>query len=117
MVIWASVLHAARGVQRLFSTQRNARIHASAVLAVTAMGFWLGISSLEWGLLVLAMGLVLCAEALNTAVEFVVDLASPQWSALARDAKDVAAGAVLIASVAAFVVGLVVFMPRLLDRL
>jgi diacylglycerol kinase (ATP) len=114
---WASVRHAARGVKRLLATQMNARIHAGAVLAATAMGYWLEISSLEWGLLILAMGLVLCAEGLNTAVEFVVDLASPQWSALARDAKDVAAGAVLIASVAAFGVGVAVFMPRLLDRL
>ena len=114
---WASMRHAARGVKRLWATQMNARIHAGAVLAVTAMGYWLDISPLEWGLLILAMGLVLCAEGLNTAVEFVVDLASPRWSALARDAKDVAAGAVLIASVAAVGVGLAVFMPKLLDRL
>lgn len=117
MVIWASVQHAARGVKRLLATQVNARIHAGAALAATATGYWLDITSLEWGLLILAMGLVLCAEGLNTAVEFVVDLASPQWSALARDAKDVAAGAVLIASVAAFGVGLAIFMPRLLERL
>ena len=113
----ASMRHAVRGVMRLLETQMNARIHAGAALAVTAMGYWLEISFLEWGLLILAMGLVLCAEAVNTAIEFVVDLASPQWSALARDAKDVAAGAVLLASVAACGAGLAVFVPRLWERL
>jgi diacylglycerol kinase len=109
--------HAARGVVTLLSTQINARIHTVAALVVIALGCWLDVSWNEWGLLILAIGLVLCAEALNTAIELVVDLASPNWHELARDAKDVAAGAVLLSSVAAFAVGLTVFLPRLLEKL
>lgn len=113
----ASIRYAARGVGRLLATQTNARIHACAAMAVAAIGYWLEVSLIEWSLLILAIGLVLCAEGLNTAIEFVVDLASPQWHELARDAKDVAAGAVLLASIAALGVGLAVFVPKLLDRL
>ncbi|OIQ73763.1 undecaprenol kinase [mine drainage metagenome] len=113
----ASLRHAARGVWQLLATQMNARIHACAAVTVVAMGYWLEVSLLEWGLLILAIGLVLCAEGLNTALEFVVDLASPQWHELARDAKDVAAGAVLLASVTAFGVGLTIFLPKFLQKL
>jgi len=80
---------------------------------VVALGWWLGVSWLEWVALTLAIALVMGAEALNTALEYVVDLASPEWHPLARDAKDVAAGAVLLCSVGAAVVGLVVFVPYL----
>jgi diacylglycerol kinase len=113
----ASLGHALRGVRCLFATQMNARIHAGAALIVTAMGYWLDVSLLEWCLLIFTFGLVLGAEALNTAIEFVVDLVSPQWHPLARDAKDVAAAAVLLASAAALGVGLLVFIPKLLARL
>lgn len=109
--------YATRGVGRLLATQMNARIHAGATLLVAALGYWLKVSLNEWSLLILAIGLVFCAEGLNTAIELVVDLASPQWHELARDAKDVAAGAVLLASVAALAVGLAVFVPKLLARL
>ena len=107
----ASLGHAARGLQVLLR-QPNARIHALASCAVVALGFWLKISASEWLALVLAMGLVMGSEALNTALELAVDLAQPDWHALARDAKDVAAAGVLLCSLAAAVVGLVVFGPR-----
>lgn len=111
----ASFGHALRGVKRLLATQANARIHVCAALVVTFLGLYLSISALEWGLLCLTIGLVLCAEALNTAIEFVVDLASPAWHDLARDAKDIAAAAVLLASLAALVVGMIIFLPKLLS--
>jgi diacylglycerol kinase len=109
-----SVGHALRGVGVLLATQPNARIHAAATLVVVALGAWLRIDALEWALLATVIGLVFCAEALNTAIESLTDLVSPQWHALARDAKDVAAAAVLLASLAALAVGLWVFLPRLL---
>lgn len=109
--------HAMRGVARLLQTQANARIHAGAIVLVCALGVWLGLNPLEWAVLCLSMGLVLCTEALNTAIEFAVDLASPNWHALARDAKDIAAGAVLLASLAAVAVGLLVFVPKLMEKL
>ena len=109
---WASLRHAVRGLQVLLR-QPNARIHALAACVVVALAYGLQVSASEWLALVLAIGLVIGAEALNTALEFAVDLAQPKWHALARDAKDVAAAGVLICSLAAAVVGLVVFGPRL----
>lgn len=108
----ASLGHALRGL-RLFVAQPNARIHCVAALGVVALGWWLRVSAPEWLALVLAMALVMGAEALNTALEYVVDLASPEWHPLARDAKDVAAAAVLLCSVGAAVVGALVFVPYL----
>jgi diacylglycerol kinase len=111
----ASMKHAWRGL-RVFISQPNARIHCFAALTVLVLGLWLGVSRMEWLSLTLAIGLVMAMEAMNTAVELVVDLASPEWHALARDAKDVAAAAVLLASIAALVTGLWVFTPYLLPR-
>ena len=108
----ASFGHALRGLKVLLR-QPNARIHTLAGCAVVALGLWMKISPNEWLAVVLAIGLVMGAEALNTALELTVDLAQPEWHALARDAKDVAAAGVLICSLAAVVVGLVVFGPRL----
>ena len=91
--------------------QPNARIQCVAAVLVLALGGWLGVSPLEWAALLLAIALVLGAEAMNTALEYVVDLAQPDWHPLARDAKDVAAAAVLVCSLGAAVVGLLVFVP------
>ncbi len=109
----ASFGHALRGL-RVWVTQPNARIHCAAAATVIALGLWLEVSRLEWVALVLAIALVMGAEALNTALEYVVDLASPEWHPLARDAKDVAAAAVLLCSLGAAVVGLLVFAPYLI---
>lgn len=108
----ASFGHALRGLRVLLS-QPNARIHCMVAIVVVALGWWLGVSAMEWVALVLAMALVMGAEALNTALEYVVDLASPEWHALARDAKDVAAAAVLVCSIGAAVVGVLVLGPYL----
>lgn len=109
----ASFRHAMRGVARLIATQANARIHVGAALLATILGIWLDISLLEWAVVSLTLGMVLGAEALNTAVEWVVDRVSPEWHPLARDAKDVAAGAVLITSLAALGVGGCIYLPKL----
>ena len=108
----ASFGHALRGLGVLLR-QPNAQIHVAVALGVTALGLALQVSALEWCALALAMALVLGAEALNTAIELVVDMAQPEWHALARDAKDVAAAGVLLASVGAAVVGLWVLGPKL----
>lgn len=105
--------HAMNGIACLLRTERNARFHLLATLLVTGMGWLLSISRTDWCAVVLAMGLVWLAEGLNTAVERVVDLCSPEYSLLAGQAKDLAAGAVLLAAVAAAVVGLIVFLPPL----
>jgi diacylglycerol kinase (ATP) len=108
----ASFGHALRGLGVLLR-QPNAQIHVAVALGVTALGLALQVSALEWCALTLAMALVLGAEALNTAIELVVDMAQPEWHALARDAKDVAAAAVLVCSLGAAVVGLWVLGPKL----
>lgn len=98
----------------LFRSQANARIHAVVAVSAVVAGFVFHISTGEWCAVIGAIGLVLVAEAINTAIEAVVDLASPEVHPLAGRAKDVAAGAVLIAAVAAVIMGLLVFGPHLL---
>ena len=108
-----SVGFALNGVGLLVGSQANARIHAVATVMVMSAGFYFSVSNTEWCLLALAMAAVWSAEALNTAVETVVNLVSPEHHALAGQAKDVAAAGVLLASVGAAVVGLIIFLPRL----
>ena len=108
---------AAQGIAYLFRTQPNFWVHTLAAGLVVVFTVWLGTTPAETGVLFLAIGLVLAAEAFNSAVEAIVDLASPEYHPLARTAKDTAAGGVLIAAVAAALVGLVVLGPRLLQRL
>ncbi|MDR3401247.1 MAG: diacylglycerol kinase family protein [Chthoniobacter sp.] len=119
--LWRRVLlsfrYAGRGVLVIVRTQTNAWIHAVAAFVAIIAGFFFGISRLEWCAVVGAIGLVLTAEGINTAIEAVVDLASPDRHPLAGRAKDVAAGAVLLAALAALVIGLLVFGPRVLGLL
>ena len=109
--------HAFRGLGVLLRTQRNARIHAVATVLVVAAGALARISPAEWALLALAVACVWAAEALNTAIEFVVDLVSPESHALAAKAKDVAAAAVLVAAIGSLIVGALVFGPHVLKML
>jgi len=109
--------HAFRGLKILLQTQHNARIHAVATLLVVAAGALFGISLAEWALVALAVAAVWMAEALNSAIEFLVDLASPDFHPLAAKAKDLAAGAVLAAAIGALVVGVLVFGPHVLKLL
>lgn len=105
--------HAARGVRLVVTTQPHARIHLAAAAAVALAAWLLDASALEWCALLLAIALVWACEAINTAIEFTVDLASPEHHPLAGKAKDAAAGAVLLAACLAAVVGAIVFVPKL----
>ena len=109
--------HAFRGLKVLLQTQHNARIHALATVLVLAAGALMRISPAEWALIVLAIVSVWATEALNTAIEFLVDLASPELHPLAAKAKDVAAGAVLVAAIGSLIVGILVFGPHILKLL
>lgn len=106
-------LFALAGLAYALRTQPNMRFHLGAALAVLAVAFILGVGKSELLFLLLAIILVFLAEMFNTALEAVVDLASPQFHPLAKAAKDVAAGAVLLAALYSVVVGLVVFYPYL----
>jgi diacylglycerol kinase (ATP) len=112
----ASFADAARGVRALLG-EPNARVQLAAGLAVVALGAWLGVDRRDWALLVLAIGLVLAAEAANTALEALADRVAPDAHPLVGKAKDVAAGGVLLASIAAAVLGLLVLGPPLWRRL
>lgn len=104
---------AARGIRLLLEGEAHARFHLLATLAVVGLGVWTRISSNEWLAISLAIGLVWVAEGLNSAIEACVDLASPDHHQLAGKAKDIAAGAVLLAAICAAIVGILVFVPRL----
>lgn len=108
---------AARGVCTMLQTQHNAWIHVLATLGVLAAGFFVGLGRNEWCALTLAMVAVWTAESINTAFEFLCDVASPDFHPLVEKAKDVAAGAVLLSAVGAAAVGLLVFAPYVLALL
>jgi diacylglycerol kinase (ATP) len=98
-------------------TQRNAWIHAVVSIAVILVSSWLQIVPRDWAVIVMAIALVWTAEFLNTALEAVVDLASPQQHYLAKVGKDVGAAAVLIAAFSAALIGFLVLGPPLWNRL
>ena len=106
-----SFRHAIIGILRMIRRQHNAWIHVVASLVVLAAGFFFHVSAADWCWIILAISIVWTAEALNTAFEFLADAASPEFHPLVRDAKDVAAGAVLITALAAAVIGAIVFWP------
>ena len=107
---------AARGLRYAATTQRNLRIHLAAGTAAIAAGWWLQLDPVEWAVLGLTVTLVLVAELLNTAVEVLVDLVSPERRQQAMLIKDMTAGAVLVCCLNALLVGAVLLLPRLLQR-
>ncbi len=109
--------HAFRGWWYVIRTQRNAWIHTVISVVVIGAAFWLRISARDWAVLVLAIAMVFAAEFMNTAIEVVVDLASPQMHPLAKIGKDVGAAAVLLTALAAVIIGVLILGPPLWSRL
>lgn len=105
--------HAFRGLYVFFKTTRNLKIHLIIAVLVIVAGFYFSVSNYEWLALIFVITLVLVSEAFNTAIEIDMDLTSPQYHPFARDTKDVAAGAVLIAVVGAIIIGLIIFLPKI----
>src|SRR5438309_8628236 len=108
--------YAFEGVAYIVRTQRNARIEVVVAIAAVLLAAWLGISSIEWAVLALTIALVLALEWINTSLELAVSLASPERHPSAKAAKDVAAACVLLAAITSVVVGLLLFVPRLVSR-
>jgi diacylglycerol kinase len=106
---------AGQGIWRVVATQRNMKVHLLAAALVVAGGVLERVTATDWACLALAIGLVLTAETLNTVIETLTDLCTDQYHPLAKAAKDMAAGAVLLASASAIGVAAAVFLPRLLD--
>lgn len=114
---FASFRYAFAGLQTLLETQHNARVQLVIGLAVLALSWWLEIGKTKMVLILLTIGLVWISEALNTVFELLFTIVSPNYSLKAKLAKDVAAGSVLIASLVSVVVGVLILLPPLVERL
>lgn len=112
-----SFKYAFKGIWFLLSSQHNAWIHVAAALAVIVFGFFFHVSPTEWCLLILTMTSVFAAEGFNTAIEFLADAAHPELHPLIGKAKDVAAGAVLLAAIGAVIIGGFIFIPYFINFL
>lgn len=113
MGIWRSIGFAFAGLRHAFVSQRSIRIEIVLAGVVVVIGFILGISKLEWAIVAISISLVIGLELINTAVEAVVDLASPTFHPLAKVAKDTAAAAVFIGGLGSVIAGLIIFLSRL----
>ncbi len=103
-----------KGLQQVVRHERHLQFHLIMAMAVVLAGWFFHLSLVEWCLVVLAIGLVISAEMLNTAIEHLTDMVSPQFHPVAGMVKDIAAGAVLVASMTSAVIGLIVFLPKLM---
>lgn len=112
-----SFRHAFRGWWYVMRTQRNAWIHAVIATVVFFIGLWLRLSARDWAVIILTIAMVFTAEFINTAIEAAVDLASPGKHPLAKVGKDVGAAAVLIAALAAVLIGLLILGPPLWEKI
>lgn len=112
-----SSTHAWRGILILIKTSHNAWGHIFFAVLAIYLGYILCISSVEWVLLVLTMGLVFITEAINSAIEIDINLTSPEFHPYARDTKDVAAGAVLISVIVSIIVAVIIFLPKIINML
>ena len=108
-----SVMHAWRGLGIFLKTTHNAWVQSFCFLLEIILAIIFRISSTEWIFIVLSGGLLLVAEAFNTAIEIDIDLTSPEYHPYARDTKDVSAGAVLLMAIITTVVGLIIFLPKI----
>ncbi len=109
-----SFKYAFKGIASLWRWQPNMRVHLSLALIALLLGVYFSLSMAEWCFIALAIALVLAAEALNSALEYLTDLISPGQHELAGRAKDAAAAGVLFAAIGAAAVGIVIFLPRIL---
>lgn len=108
---------AGNGIRLLIAHEHNAWIHCFAAVCVTIAGWSIGLSSIEWIAIVFAIAMVLAAEAVNSSIEALADLVSPGYNEAIKRTKDLAAGAVLILAIGASIIGLIIFVPKILALL
>ena len=109
--VWRSLGHAFAGLRAAARTERNLRVHGLAGALVGICGWWVGVSLTQWAVLALTIGVVVCAELFNSAIERLVDLVQPEYHPLAGEVKDIAAAAVVICAATAVVVAGCVLLP------
>ena len=107
--------YAFKGLRILFKEEHNSRIQLIAAIAVIIAGFVFNISQTEWIAIIFAIGLVLAMEAINSAIEGLADFVSPEKHEMIKKIKDLSAAGVLISALAALIIGLIVFVPKLLN--
>ena len=110
-----SFKYAKEGIKQSYKGEQNLKIHTFIAILVIIFGFFLKISYIEWLICLVLIGLVLMAEFFNTAIEYVVDLASPKIHPLAKAAKDTASAGVLMMAIISAIIGLVIFVPKLIN--
>jgi len=112
--LFKSFRYALEGIFKAYKSEQNLVIHTVVAIIVLALGFYLKISSIEFCIIILVIGLVLTLELINTAIEYTIDLAMPDIHPLAKIGKDIASGAVLLGAIIAIIVGCIVFVPKLI---
>jgi diacylglycerol kinase (ATP) len=112
-----SFRHAIHGIIDFFQTEHNALIHLFITVAVIGFGIWLSISSFEWIVIICMIGLVFMAELFNSAIEKLGDSITGEYNELIKKAKDYAAAGVIVAAITAAMVGLIIFIPVLIEKL
>ncbi len=110
-----SFRYAFNGLRILLKEEHNFRIHLFALIVVLVTGYCVNLSTLEWGALVLAMGLVITAEIINTVLENMSDLIAPEKNPVIKKIKDIAAAGVLVSAITALLVGILIFLPKLTE--
>jgi len=110
-----SFKYAFDGIQEAFQSERNMKIHFIMMILAIILGIILNLSSVEWAVLTVTIGMVLILEFINTSIEQIVDIVSPEKQEKAKIAKDVAAAGVLISSIVAILVGIFLFVPKCID--
>ena len=109
-----SLKYAFKGLWRLVSTEHSIMVQTAIAILMTFFGWWLDISATEWILQILAIGLVLVAESLNTAIEKICDFIHPDYNERIGFIKDISAGAVTFAAITAIIIGLIIYLPKFL---
>lgn len=109
-----SFKYAFKGILKAFRDERNLKVQVLIAIVVTCSGFYFQLSDTEWVVILLCMAMVIGLELVNSAIETLVDLISPEWNPLAGKAKDIAAGAVLFVSIISLVVGILIFRKYIL---
>lgn len=112
--LFKSFGYAFKGIITVYKTEQNIMIHTIAAILVIALGIYLKVSTFEACLLVIVIGLVIAFEIINTAIEYTIDMTMPNIHPVAKMAKDAASGAVLIMAITSIIVGLIIFLPRII---
>ena len=114
MHIINSFKYAFSGVKEAFQSERNMKVHFLLMVLAIVLGLILKLSSVEWAILVVTIGLVLMLEFINTSLEQIVDIVSPEKQEKAKIAKDVAAAGVLVSAIVAVLIGIFLFLPKII---